>query len=147
MRTESLLFSVRPYYAELVFRGIKRVELRKRGIPRRIDCDVFVYVSSPDRQLRGGFRIDSVLSGHPSEIWSEVSEVACIKKPDYDAYYQGHTIAYALQISDVWEHKYPLELDTLRGEIEDFRVPQSWRYVTEKEYDLFQTMKRQSLEL
>ena len=64
--------------------------------------------------LRGGFRVGHVWRGSPDEIWSEVSELASIDKRDFDAYYAGRTIAYALKITSVWEYVYPADLTTLR---------------------------------
>ena len=54
---QPLLLSLKPRYADLIFAGRKKAELRRRiasGIEGR---DAFIYVSSPVKQLRGGFRI------------------------------------------------------------------------------------------
>lgn len=145
MNTKSILISLKPCYAELVFQGIKKYELRKRGIPCQTDCEVYVYVSSPVRRLRGGFRVGDISSGHPDEIWSKVSKYACVKRRDYEAYYRGHTVAHAIKIANLWEHINPLDLDTLRRKLSGFIAPQTWRYVTEKEHQLFQNMRRRNL--
>ena len=64
-RTKHLLFSLKPQYADLVFEGLKHAELRRRITPDMKDRDVFIYVSSPIRQLRGGFRVGHVWQGVP----------------------------------------------------------------------------------
>ena len=64
MDTRPLLLSLKPRYADLVFRGLKTAELRRR-IPYVENRDVFVYVSSPVRRLRGGFHVEHVWSGTP----------------------------------------------------------------------------------
>ena len=101
-----MLLSLKPLYADLVFKGLKVAELR-----RRIACvensDVFIYVTSPVRELRGGFRVGRVWKGAPAEVWNEVSELAGIDKHDFDAYYAGRSIAYALKIADIWEDTAP----------------------------------------
>lgn len=139
--TKPLLFSLKPRYADLVFEGLKHAELRRRITPDMKDRDVFIYVSSPVRQLRGGFRVGHVWHGAPQDVWKEVSELAGVKKRDFDNYYAGRTIAYALQITDVWEYVYPASLQTLRNRFPHFVVPQSWRYVKPEEYRSFQRMK------
>ena len=63
MKTEPLLLSLKPCYADLVFQGLKKAELRRR-IPCVENRDVFIYVSSPVRCLRGGFRVEHVWSGN-----------------------------------------------------------------------------------
>lgn len=145
MDTRPLLLSLKPCYADLVFRGVKTAELRRR-IPCIENRDVFIYVSSPVRQLRGGFRVERVWRGSPEEIWKEVSEFARVEKQDFDAYYAGRTVAYALRIADVWEHEEPVRLEGLRDRLLDFVVPQSWRYVKQEEYRYFQSLKRNPIQ-
>ena len=78
--TQPLLLSLKPRYADLIFAGRKKAELRRRiasGIEGR---DVFIYVSSPVMQLRGGFRVGQVWQGSPEEVWNEVSELVGVNK-------------------------------------------------------------------
>ena len=145
--TTPLLFSLKPHYADLVFDGLKQAELRRRITTFMENRDVYIYVSSPVQCLRGGFRVEHVWRGSPDEIWNEVSELASINKRDFDAYYAGRTIAYALKITDVWEYVYPLDLATLRARFSRFVVPQSWRYMRPEEYLSFRKMKRKSDEI
>ena len=136
----SILLSLKPCYADLVFKGLKKAELRKRITPLMKNCDVFIYVSSPVKRLRGGFRVGHVWSGTPEEVWDHVSELAGVDKCDFDAYYAGRTIVHALQITNVWEHKNPPSLKSLRDRLTNFVVPQSWRYVRPEEYQVFRNM-------
>ena len=141
--TQPLLLSLKPRYADLVFEGLKKAELQRRiasGIEGR---DVFIYVSSPVMQLRGGFRVGHVWQGSPEEVWNEVSENAGVDKQGFDAYYEGCEIAYALQVTDVWEYENPVDLSKLRNRFSYFSVPQSWRYVRLEEYRSFRDMKRE----
>ena len=140
--TEPLLFSLKPRYADLVFDGLKEAEFRRRITSYMENRHVFIYVTSPVRQLRGGFRIGHVWSGTPEEVWKKVSKLAGVRKRDFDAYYAGRTVAHALEIKDVWEYKNPVSLNALGNRFPDFVVPQSWRYVKPQEYRLFQRMKR-----
>ena len=43
-----------PRYADLIFEGVKKAELRRRALVQMEGRDVFVYVTSPIMQLRGG---------------------------------------------------------------------------------------------
>ncbi len=141
-----LLFSLRPRYANLVFEGLKKYELRRRGLTLMRGRDVFVYVTSPVGKLRGGFRVGEVRTGTPDEIWNLVSVGACIEKPDFDAYFAGRSTAYALEVTEVWEYSDPFGLGELRDRFENFVVPQSWRYVKPDEHDLFLQMERDGLD-
>ena len=140
--TTPLLFSLKPRYAELVFDGLKKFELRRRGLTLMRGRDVFVYVTSPVGKLRGGFRVGEVWTGTPEGIWEVVANTACIEKPDFDAYYAGRSIAYALEITEVWEYLDPVGLNELRDMFQNFVPPQSWRYVKPEEHESFLRMER-----
>ena len=129
-----LLLSLKPCHADLVFEGLKKAELRRRIASCIENRKVFVYVSSPTRALRGGFRVGQVWKGKPSNIWKTVSHLASVRKKDYDAYFAGCEIAVALEIRSVWEYKTPIRLSVLKKDLGKFIVPQSWRYLKEQEY-------------
>ena len=137
-----LLISLRPCYADLIFEGLKTVELRRRIVSRANNRDVFIYVSSPVLELRGGFRVGHVWSGSPEDIWRMVSNLASVDKRAFDAYFEGQAVAYAMEIRDVWEYQNPVGLKVLRSRFESFVVPQSWRYVTTAEARVFETLAR-----
>ncbi len=137
-----LLISLKPHYADLVFEGLKKAELRRRDLSLMKGRDVFVYVTSPVMQLRGGFHVGEVFTGTPVEIWNKISEDAGIEKSDFDAYYAGSNLACALKITYVWEYEDPLGLNALRTEFKRFVVPQSWRYLKPDELTLFRSIRR-----
>ena len=140
--TTPLLLSLKPCYSNLIFEGFKRAELRRRSLMSMKGRSMFVYVTSPVMELRGGFRVGDVRAGPPEEIWSAVSDRAGVDKRDFDAYYAGRSIAYALEITEVWQYANPVGLSALRDRFQNFVVPQSWRYVRPEEYASFRRMKR-----
>lgn len=137
-----ILLSLRPTYADLVFKGLKKAELRRRIATDMEGRDVFIYVSSPVQRLRGGFTVDKVWSGPPETIWDQVSALARVDRETFDLYYEGCSTAFALGITSVWEYKTPSSLVTLRKRFRDFVVPQSWRYLQPEEHRSFQRMSR-----
>lgn len=136
-----LLLSLKPCYADRVFEGLKTVELRRRITSHITDRDIFVYVSSPVMELRGGFRAGHFWHGTPKEIWTRVSKLAQVNKEDFDTYFKGQTVAYAFEITDVWKFPNPVNLNTLKSQFPDFVVPQSWRYVRPEEHKFFLEIK------
>ncbi len=134
---QPLLLSLRPFYAELVFDGLKTAELRRRIVSHIENRDVFIYVSSPIMVLRGGFRVGRVWRGSPRYIWSMVSELASVEKRDFDSYFEGQAVACAFEITEVWEYQRPASLNSLRVQFSNFVVPQSWRYVRPEEHQSF----------
>ena len=137
-----LLLSLKPRFAELVFMGEKTVELRRRIASTMIGREVFIYVSSPVRMIRGGFRVAEVWSSDPESVWSEVASRAGVAKAEYDAYYEGCGIAHALALSDVWAHEAPMEIEGVRRALPGFQPPQSWRYARGRELEWLRRFKR-----
>ena len=78
-------------------------------------------------------------------MWREVSQLAQVEKEDFDAYYAGRTVAYAMRMADVWEHSRPVDLEALKARFPDFVVPQSWRYVRPEEWHFFRTLRRNAI--
>ena len=132
-----LLLSLKPRYADLVFEGLKTAELRRRIASHIENRAVFVYVSSPTMELRGGFRVGQVWRGDPEQVWYMVSKLAHVDKQDFDTYFEGLSFAYAFEIKEVWEYRKPISLNVLRSEFPNFVVPQSWRYVRPEEHEFF----------
>ena len=71
-----LIISLKPCYADMVFKGLKKVEFRRRIASQISNRDVFIYVSSPVREMRGGFRVGQVWEGSPDEVWNIVANMS-----------------------------------------------------------------------
>ncbi len=140
-----LLLSLKPRYADRIFEGLKKVELRRRIASHIKDRDVFVYVSSPVMELRGGFRVGDLWHDTPEKIWTIVSELADVDRQDFDTYFEGQTVAYAFEIKEVWEYHEQVSLNDLRKQFSNFVVPQSWRYVRPEEHQFFLEVERNSI--
>ena len=71
-----------------------------------------------------------------------MAELATLDRQELDAYFQGQTVAYALEVTNVWEYQSPVGLSWLRDRFDYFVVPQSWRYAKTEEHELFREMER-----
>ena len=140
-----LIISLKPYYADMLFDGLKKVELRRRIASHISNRDVYIYVSSPVRELRGGFRVGQVWEGSPEDVWNIVEDLSTINRREFDAYFEGQAIAYALEVTNVWEYESPVGLNWLRDLFDAFVVPQSWRYAKGEEHEAFQKMMRRPI--
>ncbi len=139
-----LLISMKPRYANMLFMGVKTVELRRRFTTGLKGREAFVYVSSPVRRLWGGLRVDEVWNGTPEGLWLRVAAKAGVGRAEYDAYYSGSSVACALRVSRVWEHDAPVSLAAIRRELPEFRPPQSWRHAKGSELRWLEAFKRQA---
>ena len=140
-----LLLSLRPIYAELLFKGLKKAELRRRIAKDIRGRDVLIYVSNPQRELRGGFTVGEVWTGTPDAVWEKVQALAHMDRDTFDSYYAGSSVAFALSIEDAWEYEKKIDLEALRKRFGRFVVPQSWRYLTDEEHQSFCRMRRVSI--
>jgi predicted transcriptional regulator len=129
MAKHALLISVRPRFAEMIFAGTKTVELR-RIRPRVGKGDlVFVYVSSPVMALEGAFEVSEVVCGKPSSIWRRFNGRTGLSKCEFDAYYEGKQMAFAIMIHQQWKLPTPVRLAKLRRHKDGFHPPQSYHYI------------------
>ncbi|MGC1219232.1 MAG: ASCH domain-containing protein [Phormidesmis sp.] len=138
MTVKILLLSIRPKYASKIFEGIKDVELR-RTRPRLIRGDlVIVYASSPTKALVGVFEVREVIQKPLMELWNDVKGRACVSYNEFRTYYKGLSIGCGIILTKTHYFEKPVELDCLRKEWDNFRPPQSYRYLKPNEIELVQ---------
>lgn len=126
----TLLISVKPQFAERIFAGAKRVELRRKR-PRLTGGDrVMVYVSSPTKALAGEFTVERLLHAPTADLWLAVKDAAGVTQAEFDAYYEGADEGYAIFMSDSSRLDTPIGLDRLQEIWVGFRPPQSYMYLT-----------------
>jgi len=128
MTGNAIVLSIRPKYAEKIFKGIKTVELR-RVRPKYITKGTLalVYVSSPVRALVGAFKIDQVIVEPLGDLWKTVRGKACISPAEFDVYFHGASSGVGIFFSELWLLPKPIKLQALK-EIMGFQPPQSFRY-------------------
>jgi predicted transcriptional regulator len=120
-----LLLSVKPEYSKKIFSGEKKYEFRKQK-PKLVIDIIFIYESSPTRNIVGGFSVRRIHSGSPEEIWEKCKDSSGIERSNYLAYCNGTKIIYAFEIEEVF--RFDIPVDPFRI-ISDFRPPQSFTYV------------------
>lgn len=88
-----------------------------------------MYASSPVKAVLGQFVVCQVVHGEPPQIWREYGLDVGISKQEYDKYYEGAEVAYAIVLSDPCTFERPVDLDELRKEWNGFHPPQTYRYL------------------
>ena len=116
--------SIRPPYAEAIFRGEKRFEFRRAIFRRAVDV-VVVYITSPTCLVVGEFDVADIISDSVEDLWSRTSRHAGIDRDLFFNYFKGRDVGHAIAIGDVRKYKKPLELAGTFG----IRAPQSFVYV------------------
>ena len=133
-----LLLSIRPEYANKIFEGKKKVELRRVRSRLKAGDLVIVYVSSPEKALVGSFEVERVITVEnlPKELnnlWQQVKEQAGIKRKQFDIYYEGASVGIGIFFKNIRIFPQRLELESLRKQLPNIRPPQSYRYLTPTE--------------
>jgi predicted transcriptional regulator len=124
----ALLLSIRPRFADAIFNGTKTVELR-RVKPRIEEGDlVVIYASGATKGIVGAFEVSGVTAATPRHIWRKHNEGSGLAKTEFDRYFEGVSIGYAIRIGKMWKHPAPIPLGTLRKRKAGFRPPQSYHY-------------------
>lgn len=124
----ALLISIRPQFVESIFAGTKTVELR-RVRPRLEHGDlVVVYASGITKAIVGAFEVEGVTTASPQSIWRKHNGGSGLGKADFDRYFEGIEVGYAIRIGRLWKLPAPISLGTLRKRRSGFRPPQSYHY-------------------
>lgn len=133
MKNEALLLSIRPKYADKIFEGKKKVELRKVR-PRLSPGDiVLVYVSSPVKALRGKFIVEKVVETTPDLLWNQVKNVAGITKVEFDEYFSESEKGFGIFLESPQALSNPIKLTDLKKLWRNFHPPQTYRYLSSLE--------------
>lgn len=122
--------SIKPKYADLIFKGIKRFEFRKK-IPYGIK-NVLVYSSSPKKRIIGFFVVDYILEDIPKKLWNSTKEFAGVSNREFFEYFQGKVHGFAIKIRSY--KKFDLEIDPKKI-VENFHAPQSYMYFEKDGYE------------
>jgi predicted transcriptional regulator len=118
------LLSIRPQYAEAIFRGEKRFEFRRTVFRKSVDV-VVVYITNPVGMVVGEFDVEEIISDDVSGLWSRTNAHAGINRKLFFEYFAGCELAHAIVIGGVRRYKRPLELQKTFG----VRAPQSFLYL------------------
>ena len=122
------LLSIRPQYAEEILAGRKRVEFRRRPLPREV-TRVVIYATAPVARVVGAFEIEAIDSTTPSEAWQHYHQVGGIGQEAFDSYYDGTDTAHVIRIGDVEIAQAPFALSEIDGSL---RPPQSFMYLRDR---------------
>jgi predicted transcriptional regulator len=124
----ALLISIRPQFVESIFAGTKTVELR-RVKPRLQEGDlVVIYASGSTKGIVGAFEVEGVTIASPATIWRKHNGGSGLRKAEFDSYFKGTDIGYAIRVGKLWRLSVPIPLETLRKRHTGFRPPQSYHY-------------------
>jgi predicted transcriptional regulator len=128
----TVLFSIRPFYANKILAGQKTVELRRRFPEVGMSgSTAMIYCTSPVKAIVGWARIRDVHKLPLSMLWKSHGGAACIAKDDFSEYFSGQDHGFAIILTGAKTLKGHLSASDLEAEF-GIVPPQSYRYLTEE---------------
>lgn len=123
----ALLLSIKPRFADAIFRGEKTFELRR--VRPRVEAGslVLVYVTTPRCALEGAFEVKAVLEDSPQRLWGRIGAKCGVTKSEFTAYFSGADLGYAIEIARSWTLDDQISLNAMRDC--SIRPPQSYQYL------------------
>jgi predicted transcriptional regulator len=119
------LLSIKPRYAEAIFRGEKRFEFRRVIFRKPVEV-VVVYTTSPVSRVAGEFDIEAIISDTVEGLWKRTKHCAGIDRKCFFDYFSGRRVGHAIAIGSVRRYPRSLNLSTKFG----IRPPQSFAYLS-----------------
>ncbi len=133
--SNALVFSIAPAWVDLIVRGIKTVELRRRVPKALLSAHALIYETHPKRQIGFFCRVGPVISGPPDDLWPRVGESTGTTREVFEDYFSGVSVCHAIIVREVTALRTPLTLAQLRDAI-GFQPPQSWCRASQPLLDL-----------
>lgn len=122
-----ILISVYPSYAAKILHGTKTVEFRRRPIRVQPGTRMWIYSTLPRGSIFALAIVDAVHELHPSVLWQRFSKQADISKQDFEEYFAGTEIGFALVLGKVIPIRPEVGLEVMRGGAGAFRPPQFFK--------------------
>lgn len=123
-----ILVSIKPEFANKIFEGSKRIELRKVS-PKVESGDLMVvYSTSPEMAVVGICKIEKVIKTSPEEIWKNHSEILGIDKDRFNEYYSHSSNAVGIVIENAKRLKTKIPLRRIKEQFPKFAPPQTFKY-------------------
>jgi len=136
-----ILISVEHRHTTNMLAGKKTVELRKRAVRVPPGSRVWVYSKIPKGVVEAVGIIEQVVCASPNQIWRQYGSETGISKAEFDEYFAGADLAYAIVFEKIEGLKPILSLERIRKKLSSFQPPQFFKRLQAKgpELSLFQT--------
>ena len=124
-----ILLSIKPEFADEIFKGEKKFEYRRTIFKRTDIRKVVVYATKPVGLIVGEFYIERIIKESPQLLWEKTSEQSGISKTFFDEYFEGKEVGFALKIKSPQLYKKPID-PTIENKF--FVAPQSFKYIDDE---------------
>lgn len=120
-----ILLSIHPKFVERILTGKKRFEFRKTLPTKDVDS-VIIYATKPVGKVVAEFKVKSIHSKTPEQLWLETKDYAGIDEDFFSQYFQGREMAHAFEVGELTVFDPPRELKEF---VSSGAPPQSFCYI------------------
>lgn len=124
-----MLVSIKPEFANRIFDGSKKIELRKSSPNVNPGDLMIVYSTFPEMAVIGVCKIDTIIKSSPKEIWTNYSELLGIDKERFFDYYSDYNTAIGIVLKSAKRFKEIIPLKKIKENYPSFSPPQTFRYL------------------
>ncbi len=118
------LFSIHTQFANMIFDGSKTVELRSRRVQMEFPSRLWIYVTTPEKELKGFATVSSVDHDIPANIWKSHKQNMGLNAKQFKEYAGSRSIISAITVSEVIRLERPIALARLKEVSPVFHPPQ-----------------------
>lgn len=130
----AILLSVRSPHVERLLDGSKTVELRRRRINVVPGTLVILYAAGQRKEIVGSVTAAALEAGEPSMLWRLHGRKVGVSRMEFDTYFSGADLGFALIASNPRTLPDPIGLLELRKRWQPFTTPQSYRRIDGSEF-------------
>jgi prophage protein len=120
-----ILLSIHPKFVEKILTGKKRFEFRK-SLPTKDVDSVVIYATKPVGKVVAEFKVRSIHSKSPEQLWLETKNYAGIDEGFFFQYFNNREIAHAFEVGELIVFEQPKELKEF---VPSGVPPQSFCYI------------------
>lgn len=130
--SRAALISIHPEHAQKIIAGEKRIEFRRRWAVAQFSVLV-LYATSPIKRIVGLAEVKRVVIGSKTKLWGLAKVLGGgVTRTQLFAYMKGSKNGVAIELDEVRLVLGGLDPSSIFGD--QFRPPQSFRYLKEQEY-------------
>ncbi len=123
-KKENILISVEHRHAVRILSGMKKVELRRRPLRISLGTHVWIYSKAPHAAVGVVATVGQVVSDSPERLWEKCGRVAGISRSEFNEYFSGATLGWAIFLEHVHALPRAVTLKALRRWSAPFHPPQ-----------------------
>lgn len=121
---ENILISLESRYAQSIYLGKKKVELRRRVLNVQAGDVVWIYEKVPVGAITGSASISAIHVASPHKLWRKFGSISGLSRSEFFKYFAGLETACALELTEAKLLPKAVSLAELRSIRNNFQPPQ-----------------------